>query len=81
MKARFKMSQADFDKLLEIARNPSPVMYLSGGVPMGPSTQERANAFWQDLASQFGFIWDSAEDAGTGDPTDFLAIPKTEAKP
>lgn len=75
MKTRYKMPQADFDKIIEIHRNPSRVMYLSGGTPMGPSTQERANAVWQDLAARLGFIWDSAEDAGTGDQTDFLATP------
>lgn len=70
------MPDATFDAILEIARSPSPVMFLSGGTPMGPSTQERANAVWQELGDKLGFAWDTAEDAGTGDPKDFYATAK-----
>lgn len=69
------MPQEDFDKILAIARSNRPVMYLSGGTPMGESKQESANRVWKELGARLGFVWDSAEDAGTGDPTDFVATP------
>ena len=74
----YRMEQSDMDAILEIARHPSPVMFLSGGVPMGPSTQERANAVWKAMADRLGFVWDTAEDAGTGDPRDFTASASPE---
>lgn len=77
MKTKYRMPDASFDAIVEIARNPSAVMFLSSGIPMGPSTQERANAVWRELGDKLGFLWDTAEDAGTGDPKDFLATAKS----
>lgn len=50
----FEMTEADLAKLLE-AMKPVPLMYLSGGVPMGGSRQENANAAWAELGSRMGF--------------------------
>ncbi len=47
---------------------------------MGPSTQERANAVWKAMADRLGFVWDTAEDAGTGDPRDFTASASPERR-
>lgn len=81
MKTKYRMPDESFGAIMEIGRTPSPVMFLSGGTPMGPSTQERANAVWQKMGDDLGFLWGTAEDAGTGDPQDFLATPKAPSAP
>lgn len=50
----YEMTQADLDAIREACK-PIPVMFLSGGTPMGGSPQERANAAWQALGRKMGF--------------------------
>jgi len=50
----FEMSQQDLTELLD-ASKPTPVMYLSGGVPMYASPQENANRAWEKLGKKLGF--------------------------
>ena len=50
----FEMSDADIAELLD-AMKPEPVMFLSGGVPMFTSQQERANRAWALLGKRMGF--------------------------
>ena len=40
---------------LKKASQPTPVMYLSGGVPMFDSPQENANRAWKKLGAELGF--------------------------
>jgi hypothetical protein len=54
MRKEFEMSAEQEAELLTACR-PTPVMYLSGGVPMGPSPQENANAAWCALGKELGF--------------------------
>ncbi len=81
----FRMSDEDHAKIIAIARDPSPVMYLSGGREMFSSKQARANDVWKEMAIRLGFVWDTAESAGTGDAKEFTAIcndtPEQAAEP
>ena len=67
MKRQYRLTAEDLKTILH-AGKPTPVMFLSGGVPMFSSPQENANSAWKEIAPKYGFEWDSAEDAGTGDP-------------
>jgi len=72
----YEMSEDDLQELLDACK-PTPVMFLSGGTPMGPSQQENANLAWSRLGEKMGF------DAMTVQPITgrgsrfFTATPKT----
>jgi len=54
----FKLSDEQFDEILRInKKGGDPVMYLSGGIPMGRSLQEKINDFWDNLGKELGFDW------------------------
>jgi hypothetical protein len=53
-RTNYEMTQADLDRILDACK-PTPVMFLSGGVPMGGSPQENANTAWATLGKQMGF--------------------------
>ncbi len=74
MKRKYRLTEEELSRVYEAAK-PTPVMYLSGGIPMGDSPQEKANRIWKELGRAHGFVWDSAESAGTGDDHDLLATP------
>ena len=50
----FEISQEDLEKLLKASR-PTPVMYISGGIPMAGTPQENANQAWATLGKRLGF--------------------------
>lgn len=75
-KKQFEMDQDEFDEIMSISRDSTPVMKF-GDYWSGMDKFERANAFWKILADKYGFEWDSAADAGTGNSKQFIATPKT----
>ena len=54
MRKTYEMSDDDLQALLASCK-PTPVMFLSGGMPMGPSQQENANNAWAALGKKMGF--------------------------
>jgi len=80
MKRQYRLSEEELRGIIEASRS-TPVMYLSGGVPMYDSPQQNANRAWKVVAQNHGFIWDSAESAGTGDNHDVLAEPIPPVEP
>ncbi len=74
MKKQFELTEAEFNELMEIAKNPTPYMLGSGGVELFESQQERANRVWKRIGMERGFVWDSCESSGA-DPKCFLAEP------
>jgi hypothetical protein len=69
------MSEEDLQRILDASR-PTPVMYLSGGIPMGPTQQENANRAWEALGDKMGFQYMSVRPVpGKGDRF-FTAEPK-----
>jgi UDP-N-acetylglucosamine enolpyruvyl transferase len=53
-RTNYEMTQAQLDAILDACK-PTPVMFLSGGTPMGGSPQENANAAWERLGKEMGF--------------------------
>ena len=54
MRKRFEVSEQQLEVLLGACK-PTPCMFLSGGVRMGPTPQENANAAWCALGREMGF--------------------------
>ena len=61
-KKKFKISDEQFEKIKQINKEGGdPVMYLSGGRPIGKSLQEKINDYWKELGNEMGFYWDTIE--------------------
>lgn len=75
---KFKISDEEWEEILRINKEGGdPVMYLSGGTPIGRSKQEKINDYWDKLAKEKGF------DVSTIEPVDqrhFTAIPTKNQK-
>ena len=70
-KQKFTLTKEQFDKILAINKEGGdPVIYLSGGTPMGRSKQEKINDYWDELGKELGFDWHSLEQI---DNTNFYA--------
>lgn len=73
------MTQEDLDAILDACK-PTPVMFLSGGTPMGSSPQENANAAWRRLGEKMGFDYMTVRPSNKGDRF-FIAVPnETESQ-
>ncbi len=70
----YEMTEADLKKLLDACK-PTPVLFLTGGVPLGSSPQENANRAWAELGERMGFDCMTVEPTGRGDRF-FTAVPK-----
>lgn len=62
MRKEYELTQEDLDTILN-ASKPTPVMYLSGGQPIGGTPQENANSAWRQMGKKYGFVWDTARPA------------------
>ena len=52
----FKLTEEEYQKILDINKEGGdPVMYLSGGIPLGRSLQEKINDYWKILGLKYGF--------------------------
>ena len=69
----YEMSEEQLKVVLDACK-PTPVMYLSGGVPMGGTPQENANRAWASLGEEMGFDSTTVEPTGKG-PRFFSAEP------
>jgi len=76
MKQEFEMTQEEMDNIIEINKGGGdPVMFLSGGTPMGSSLQEKINQYWEILSDKYGFKQMTVEGSAKG-KLFFLAEPK-----
>lgn len=76
MKQEFEMTQEEMDNIIAINKGGGdPVMFLSGGVPMGQSLQEKINQYWEILGNKYGFKPMTVEGSAKG-KLFFLAEPK-----
>lgn len=81
MKQEFEMTREEMDNILAINKGGGdPVMFLSGGTPMGSSLQEKINQYWKILSDKYGFNEFSVEGSARGELF-FLAEPKPKAIP
>jgi hypothetical protein len=53
-RTQYELTQEQLDEILNASRTAS-VMFLSGGIPIGRSPQENANAAWANLGKLMGF--------------------------
>lgn len=52
----FEMTPEEMDEILRINKEGGdPVMFLSGGVPLGRSLREKINDYWKSLGEKYGF--------------------------
>lgn len=79
MRREFEMTEEQLQRLLA-ASKPTPVMYLSGGVPMGPSQQENANRAWRTLGQELGFNDMTVKPVTGKGPRHFTAETTSEPK-
>jgi hypothetical protein len=80
------MTQEEMDNIIAINKEGGdPVMFLSGGVPMGNSLQEKINQYWEILGNKYGFKPLTVEGSAKGklffiaEPTPII-IPKTQSE-
>ncbi len=71
----YEMTQEQLDSIKD-ASKPTPVMYLSGGVPMFNTPQENANHAWKLLGDELGFDHMSVRPIRYAPQTTFTAVPK-----
>lgn len=84
MRQEFEMTREEMDKIIAINKEGGdPVMFLSGGMPLGQSKQEKINDYWEILGTKYGFKPMTVEGSSKGSLF-FLAepilvvIPKTQ---
>lgn len=81
MKQEFEMTQEEMDNIISINKGGGdPVMFLSGGTPMGESLQEKINQYWDILGNKYGFRPMTVEGSAKG-KLFFLAEPKPVVVP
>ena len=73
-RTNYEMTEEDLKTLLDACK-PTPVMYLSGGVPMGGTPQENANAAWTLLGTKMGFESKTVKPIQGKGPRFFTAVP------
>lgn len=56
----YEMTDEELEKMKSISQENMPVMKF-GDYWSGLDRQERANQFWKELGSKYGFVWDSAD--------------------
>jgi predicted TIM-barrel fold metal-dependent hydrolase len=70
----YEMSQEQYDKMLK-ACQPTPAMFLSGGMLAFGTPQENANLAWQELGREMGFKWGTVSPIPDKSPLFFTAEP------
>lgn len=79
-RTNYEMTQAQLDAILDACK-PTPVMFLSGGTPMGGSPQENANAAWERLGKEMGFDHMTVQPVSSKGNRFFTAVPsETESQ-
>lgn len=77
-RTNYEMTQEDLDRILDACK-PTPVMFLSGGLPMGGSQQENANSAWQSLGEKMGFDYMTVQPITGKGNRFFTAVPSENA--
>lgn len=75
MRREYEISGEQLNVLLD-AGKPTPVMYLSGGVPMGGSPYDNAMLAWRALGLKMGFDYMSVQ-AAAGKSNRFFTAEET----
>ena len=68
MRQEFEMTQEEMDNIIAINKGGGdPVMFLSGGTPMGSSLKEKINQYWGILGDKYGFKPMTVEGSSKGE--------------
>lgn len=78
-RVEYEMTQEELDEIIDACK-PTRVMFLSGGVPLGGSPQENANAAWARLGEKRGFDSMSVRPVDGKGMRFFTAIPTETAE-
>ena len=70
----FEMTEEDLQMILDACK-PTPVMFLSGGMPMSNSPQQNANTAWEKLGAKMGFDAMSVQPIPSKGQRFFTAVP------
>lgn len=70
----YEMTEEDLKELLDACKA-TPVMFLSGGTPMGSSPQENANRAWKKLGDKMRFDSITVQPVSGKPPRFFTAVP------
>lgn len=73
----FQLTTKQYETLLDASKS-VPYMLGSGGKPLFSSQQENANAAWQALGRELGFLWDSVAPIPGKGVTFFSALAPAE---
>jgi hypothetical protein len=65
MRQNFEMTEDDLKVILDACK-PTPVMFLSGGIPISNTPQENANHAWELLGNKMGFNHMTVQPTGQG---------------
>ncbi len=73
MSKKYTLTEEEYQEIVKInEEGGDPVMFLSGGRPMGRSLHEKVNDYWTELARKRGFIFSTVRPTG-GDVKEFYA--------
>lgn len=62
MRKNFKLLKEEMDEIIKINKTGGdPLIYLSGGIPIGRSLEDKINDFWESLGGKYGFDWESVK--------------------
>jgi len=62
MRKEFELTKREFNEIIKINKEGGdPVMFISGGTPIGRSLTEKINDYWDVLAKKHGFRRDTVE--------------------
>ena len=68
MRQEFEMTREEMDHILAINKEGGdPVMFLSGGTPLGMSLAEKINRYWDQLGNKYGFKPSTVEGSAKGE--------------
>lgn len=73
-RTEYEMTEHDLNEILDACKA-TPVMFLSGGTPMGSSPQENANTAWKRLGDKMGFDHMTVRPVSGKGQCHFTAVP------
>ncbi len=61
-KQKFTLTKEQFEEIVKINKEGGdPLMYLSGGIRVGKSLQEKINDYWEKLGEELKFKWNTVQ--------------------
>jgi hypothetical protein len=62
MRKEYELTKEEFAEIVKInKKGGDPVIYITGGQPIGFTLQEKINMYWDTLAKKYGFDKDTVQ--------------------